>query len=335
MLHETGAHPSPLTFDQRCKDTMRWTGYGYTILEKGLTLGIAIYFSVFTALALGDHKPAKHNARAYRMPIQGIDVSRWQGKIDWTKVKQEQIRFAYIKLTQGDDHLDPFFERNWKESKDAHIPRGAYHFVSWCSSPEAQIELIKRALPKDHGELPIVLDLEWNARTRSCSPKVDRSKILAHMATMINALEAFDHRTVIIYTNATFHRDVLEGNLYLYPHWLRSVHRPPDQFYGDRDWVFWQFTSTGRVKGIQGDVDRNVFNGNEHEWKRLLKTGEVHKPHVVYHKSKAKKRQPPHRNHDESKHAHNTPLEQTTLIKGVRYAYNRFKHNVTNRSRKI
>jgi lysozyme len=74
----------------------------------------------------------------------------------------------------------------------------------------------------------------------------------------------------IIYTDVAFHRDVLEGKLAGYEFWLRSVAAEPEARFRGRHWTFWQYSATGRVPGIEGDVDRNVFNGSEREWKRWL-----------------------------------------------------------------
>ncbi len=85
----------------------------------------------------------------------------------------------------------------------------------------------------------------------------------------------------IIYTDITFHKDVLEGGEFAdYPFWLRSVAAEPEERYVDRRWTFWQWTTTGRVPGVRGDVDRNVFNGSEKDWDEWLKRARVprHKP---------------------------------------------------------
>lgn len=70
----------------------------------------------------------------------------------------------------------------------------------------------------------------------------------------------------MIYTDITFHREVLEGQFNNYPYWIRSTAALPETRYNNRPWAFWQFTTTGRVPGIKGDVDRNAFYGNEGEF---------------------------------------------------------------------
>src|SRR5436190_4558929 len=76
---------------------------------------------------LSDTKPNNGVAAAHVMPVQGIDVSYWQGDVDWQAVTDAGVYFAYIKATEGADHLDPKFLDNWQEAKQAGVARGAYH----------------------------------------------------------------------------------------------------------------------------------------------------------------------------------------------------------------
>ena len=110
-------------------------------------------FGAEPALALypkkGDSDPHAGVRDARRRVIQGIDVSRWQDDIDWQKVKDAGTRFAFIKATEGGDHLDPMFRKNWAEAKKAGVPRGAYHFVYWCRPAKDQVRWFKRHIPRD------------------------------------------------------------------------------------------------------------------------------------------------------------------------------------------
>jgi lysozyme len=222
------------------------------------------------ALALypkkGDSDPHAGVRDARRRAIQGIDVSRWQGEIDWDKVKDAGTRFAFIKATEGGDHLDPSFRRNWEGAKQAGVPRGAYHFVYWCRPAKDQIRWFRRHIPKDRDALPPVLDVEWNGHSESCGKKIPRDKALAKVREMLKALHEHTGKKPIIYTDITFHEDVLEGEFNDHPYWLRSTAAPLKQRYERKQWEFWQFTATGRVPGIAGDVDRNAFFGTEHEF---------------------------------------------------------------------
>lgn len=219
-----------------------------------------------------DMKPHPGVARAKEHPIQGIDISKWQGPIDWASVKGAGTQFAFIKATEGGDHVDERFRENWDGAGRAGVPRGAYHFVYWCRSPEEQMAWFKRNVPSDPSALPPVLDVEWNGHSVSCPKKLPRAQALAMVTTMLEEMERYTGKRPIIYTDITFHRDVLEGELPDYPHWLRSTAAEPEQRFANRRWMLWQFTSTGRVPGVRGDVDRNAFYGSQAEWASFLAT---------------------------------------------------------------
>ncbi len=88
---------------------------------------------------------------------------------------------------------------------------------------------------------------------------------------MLEAMEAHTGKRPIIYTDPKFHREVLEGEFTDYHFWLRSVAASRKRSTGARNWAFWQFTTTGRVHGVAGPVDRNSFNGTRADWDRVLK----------------------------------------------------------------
>lgn len=220
----------------------------------------------------GDSDPHDGVARASKMPVQGIDVSRYQGDIDWAAVSAAGTKFAYIKATEGGDHVDPAFRRNWAGARRADVPRGAYHFVYWCRPAHEQILWFMRNVPSDPDALPPVIDVERNEQSPTCPQKVPREAALETIKVMLGGLEAYTGKRPIIYTDIAFHREVLEGELTGYSFWLRSVAAEPHERYVGRDWLFWQFTTTGRVPGIKGDVDRNAFAGSLKDWQRYLRT---------------------------------------------------------------
>lgn len=219
-----------------------------------------------------DVDPHPGVARAHMMPVQGIDVSRWQGDIDWHQVRRAGTQFAFIKATEGGDHLDSKFHENWHGARRAGVPRAAYHFMYWCRPAHEQAAWFMMNVPADRNALPPVLDVEWNNDSRNCPRQAPPDVALEKIKIMVAAMEAHTGKKPIIYTDINFHRDVLEGRLHGYPFWLRSVAAEPHERYANRPWTFWQFTATGRVPGIQGNVDRNAFNGSHADWQRVMQT---------------------------------------------------------------
>jgi lysozyme len=221
-------------------------------------------------VAKSDAKPHPGVSSAVRYPVQGIDISRWQTNIDWNAARAAGTRFVFMKATEGGDHIDPRFRENWAGARAAGIPAGAYHFVYWCRPAHEQAAWFIQHIPqtRDSLTLPPVLDVEWNGHSRTCPKKVSRETAIEKMRLMLRELEAHTGRRPIIYTDISFHRDVLEGVTEFdgYPFWIRSTAARPEERYNQRRWEFWQFTTTGRVPGIKGNVDRNVFYGSEQEF---------------------------------------------------------------------
>src|SRR5690349_19309677 len=109
-----------------------------------------------------------------RYPHQGIDVSHHQGHITWAKLPSQGVDFAYIKATEGSDHVDRRFSRNWHAADRAGVHRGAYHFFGLCSSGEAQAANFVRTVPYDASALAPAVDLEFPG---NCKRRPSRAKV--------------------------------------------------------------------------------------------------------------------------------------------------------------
>lgn len=202
--------------------------------------------------------------------IHGIDVSKYQGDIDWNAVKASGVKFAWIKATEGGDVVDEKFTQNWEMAKAAGVPRGAYHFTYWCRPAEEQAAWFIANVPNDPSALPPVLDVEWNAASKTCPRHVSREEALATIKTILDAMQSAYGKRPILYTSIDFYHDVLEGELTDYSMWVRSVKDYPAVKYGTLRWNFWQHTAEGQVPGINGYVDRNAFYGSASDWQTWL-----------------------------------------------------------------
>ena len=199
-------------------------------------------------------------------PVRGIDVSRHQGDIDWRAVAGAGVRFAWIKATEGGDYRDPAFERNWALSRTAGLRRGAYHFVYWCRLAKDQASWFVGNVAADPAALPPVLDVEWNPGSKTCPQKVPRDKALADMKTILDLMQRTYGRRPMIYAPADLYDEVMRGAFAEYPLWARSIGAEPFAAY-DRRWTLWQYSETGKVAGVRGDVDLNCFNGGDRAWR--------------------------------------------------------------------
>lgn len=204
--------------------------------------------------------------------IHGIDVSKYQGDIDWHALKRSGVKFAWIKATEGGDHLDEKFMENWALARQAGIPRGAYHFVWWCRPHHEEIDWFKRNVPVEDDALPPVLDVEATPTSRTCKRILVRDEVLAEMREMLIDMHRHYGKRPVIYTTVDFYQAILHPNEFTdYPMWVRSTKYAPHIPYPGRRWHFWQYQSDGRLPGVNAKIDRNVFHGSARQWQDFLR----------------------------------------------------------------
>ena len=186
--------------------------------------------------------------------VHGIDVSAYQGRIDWPEVARNRVRFAFIKASEGGTLRDPRFARNWREARSAGVLRGAYHYFLPNRDGQLQADLFARTVPLAPGDLPPVLDVE-------AANFHDVAVLRREVARWLRLIEAHYGVRPILYSNHSFYQRHLAGHFDDYPLWLAhyEVERPTLP----RDkWIIWQHSDEAYVPGIRGAVDFNVFQGN-------------------------------------------------------------------------
>jgi len=220
--------------------------------------------------AVGSITPAKSQFTAvypHNFPIHGIDVSKYQGDIDWNSVRQGGITFAYIKATEGSDRVDAKFQQNWEGAKAAGLKRGAYHFAYWCRKPEEEMRNFLNTVPRDPDSLPPVLDVEATPTSGTCKKTLYREETIAQMRKMLEIMERAYGKRPVIYSTVDFYQSILSpSELTEYPIWIRSTKYSPNVRYGSRKWHFWQYQSDAKIPGIRGNVDRNAFHGDARQF---------------------------------------------------------------------
>ena len=160
-------------------------------------------------------------------PIRGIDVSKFQGDIDWNAVANSGVKFAWIKATEGGDR-DARFQANWEGAKAAGIPHGAYHFVYWCRPPLEEIQIFEQNAPVEDDALPPVLDAEATPTSPTCHRRLTQDGAIADMQVMLQEMERHYGKRPIIYTTVDFYAAILfDGALMDYPIWVRSTKHHP------------------------------------------------------------------------------------------------------------
>lgn len=194
--------------------------------------------------------------------LKGVDVSYYQGAIDWPAVKADGVEFAFVRVSDGTGFEDPRFEPNWAGARANGIVRGAYQYFRPNQDPIAQADLLLEHLgTPDPDDLPPVIDVE---NTGNLAP----DQIEANVRVWIDRVAAATAKQPIIYTGLYFWRDeVGSPDLTSSPLWHAQYTSAacPSIAPPWTEWAFWQFTSSGKVAGIAGNVDLNRFNGTREQ----------------------------------------------------------------------
>lgn len=242
-------------------------GYWLRILFVigGFVIGaISLFMFLFSE---GLWLPNQPNSTEF--PVRGVDVSDYQGEIDWPVLASQNIQFAFIKATEGSGFVDTKFKQNWEAAHQTELKVGAYHFLSFDSSGKTQAENFIRTVPLVSNALPPAVDVEfYDARYLNPPSKVVIDEILTDF---ILAVEAHYGKKPIIYTTYDVYRLYIQGDYVQNPIWFRDILvRPilPD----GRQWLFWQYSAKGRLAGFKGEerfIDLNVFKGTLAELREL------------------------------------------------------------------
>ena len=215
----------------------------------------------------GDADPHDWTGRAPdSYPVHGIDVSRWNLDVNWHAARAAGVNFAFIKATEGGDRFDPLFLSHVAQAEEAGIPWGAYHFFYWCTDAATQARWFIAHVPRRPGGLPPVLDLEWNAHSPTCTTRPAPDMVRAEAATFLAIVGRHYGQRPIVYTTVDFFRDNALADITTEEFWLRSTAAHPAESFPGTPWVFWQYSGTGRVPGIGGDVSLNAFAGTPAAW---------------------------------------------------------------------
>lgn len=199
------------------------------------------------------------------MEIKGIDVSSYQGDIDWAKVKTSGIEFAILRITQKAG-IDSCFEKNLTGCKANGIPVGVYKYSYALSASEikAEAEGVVEVLAGRGLDFPVWLDLEWNNQRESLTRDELSAMIKTFRAVIVAAGYKFG-----IYCNVDWYENVIPEDCKSYEFWIArypaadtgTVEERLRPTYG----VGWQYSSKGTVPGISGSVDMDVFYKNYKE----------------------------------------------------------------------
>lgn len=185
-------------------------------------------------------------------PRRGIDASHHQGAIDWPRVADAGISFAYLKATEGTTFTDSRFAEHRRAATRAGIDVAGYHYFQLCSDGAAQAEHLVAVLGEQRGDLPPALDLEL---VGSCDDPPPAATLLAEVREFLAVVDRRTGTRTLVYLYPDFEeRYGFADDLADHPQWVRRL--------GDREprrpWTVWQYDDAGSVPGVAGGVDLNL-----------------------------------------------------------------------------
>ena len=235
-------------------------------------IGAAIYTYVFYFFFVG---PFSYRWKAFYgeiahprgYSIQGIDISHYQGDIDWKKLKKSNIEgspveFVIIKATEGNTLIDPYFNENFSQAKEYNFIRGAYHFFVPSVPADEQARHFLSCVKLESGDFPPVLDIEHIGN-------LSRTQVRSEVLTWLRIVETHYQVKPILYTNYKFKLEYLNDSIFdSYPYWIAHYYVDTIRYKGK--WKLWQHTDCGKVDGIKGFVDFDIYNGSMYDLRRFI-----------------------------------------------------------------
>ena len=199
--------------------------------------------------------------------VLGIDVSHYQGKIDWETVMNDNedfpIGFVFVRATAGKSKLDREFNNNWEGARASSYLRGAYHYYRPDENSVQQADNFIKNVVLEKGDLPPVLDIEKIPNRQSLD------SLESGLKRWLAKVEKHYGVKPIIYSGESFYADFLKKEFKGYDLWIANYSVFEDEI--RKEWLFWQFTDKGQLKGIQSTVDVNIYNGSYSGLSRMVK----------------------------------------------------------------
>lgn len=217
-------------------------------------LGLCTFAALFYFGVLHINNPSKK-----RYPVVGVDVSAYQGEIDWEVLSKQKIDFAYIKATEGSSHVDACFSYNWENASGTNLRIGAYHFFSFESSGENQAKLFCSTVYAVHGMLPPVIDVEFYGRFHSADD-IDAEAVKRELRSMVDILTEHYGVKPVIYVSSATYDTIVKDDFTDCGIWYRSVY---SKIPSSIKWTIWQYSNRHVLKGYNGSeryIDMNVIS---------------------------------------------------------------------------
>ena len=232
-----------------CKPKKDYKG-ALQFISIGVILSSAIILLGITSEGGSKERPIKKNSK-YTF---GIDISHYQGKVNWNKLKTSKhpIEYIIVRSSMGSNGIDTQFDTNWEMAKKVGYIRGAYHYFRPNEDAETQFNNFKKKVILQPGDLPPILDIEKQSKNGN-------THLVKEVKRWLTLAEEYYGVTPILYTGRTFYVTYLKNQISDYPLWI-AAYSGKNKLTGI-DWKFHQFSERVRVTGINHRVDGNDYNG--------------------------------------------------------------------------
>lgn len=232
------------------------------VVFSGIIVSTVLYYEDQVLHTVG---PIHENLAISQSPhIFGIDISHYQGRIDWTELRKTEhpLKYIFIRATMGTNGKDAYFKYNWKHAQEHHFLRGAYHYYRPNENSTKQFDNFKKTVKISPGDLPPVLDVEVYS-------KYGAENLRRGVLNWLRLCEEHYGIKPIVYAGSDFYNTLLRGHLDDYIIWIAD-YTPPHRRLNHIPWNFHQFTERVRIKGIATPVDGNRFNGSLADLYKLI-----------------------------------------------------------------
>lgn len=182
---------------------------------------------------------------------EGIDVSHYQGTIDWDEIAaNEEIGYVYIKSTEGESLVDDTYRYNIEGARKAGLKVGSYHYYRPNADMNLQFENLTSQVKAEEQDLAIIIDVETRGRKSHAS-------FISDLKAFLERVEQHYKSKPVVYTFQNFYNKYMSGEFKDYPLMIAKYHDEEPVLDDGQTYNLWQYTSKGEIGGIEGYVDRS------------------------------------------------------------------------------
>ncbi|MEN9917963.1 MAG: hypothetical protein RL662_399 [Bacteroidota bacterium] len=231
------------------KKNLKKTKFLISIVTVFIVASILGYYFLDKDKTRFDDSPKYH--------VKGIDVSHHNPILDWREVNSQNIAFAYIKATEGVTHNDRNYGYNYKLAKEAGVKVGSYHFYNFGISGYDQAKHFIDVASCQSGDLLPAIDVEHSSANPYSSDTAYINNTIKELTILEGELHQYYGLHPVIYTNQDCYKLYIKNRFPNNPIWISSLNNDPTE--DIEKWVIWQFTHTGKLPTVVGDIDFNYF----------------------------------------------------------------------------